>query len=848
MPAAGPGRPTSPGRPTGLEGPAGERPVGKRPSGERPRHHLAKGTVVPASTYRLQLHAGFTFDDAAAQADYLAALGISHLYLSPILEGAPGSAHGYDVVDPTQVSAALGGRAGFDRLVEELRARGLGVILDVVPNHMAVPVPEWRNVALWSVLRDGPDSPHAAWFDIDWATLDGQLLMPVLADEPDQLLASGGIRLARDGGRAGAELVLRQGDHEFPVRPGSESLPMPDLLAAQAYRLASWHDIERVNYRRFFDVTSLIAVRVEDPAVFEATHALVLELVRSGQVDGLRIDHPDGLADPAGYLERLGEATGGTWVLVEKILEGEEELPDGWRCAGTTGYDQLRQVQHLFLDPRGDGPLTELYAGLAGHPVDLTEEVLAAKQQVVDQVLVPEVERLVRLVHTVAPDLPGPSVRRAVKALLVSMDRYRVYDPGHHGAALAVLDEAVERAGAHLAEPDHPALGVLRDLAAGRDVTGPAGDHVAAVAEFATRFEQTCGPVMGKGLEDTAFYRHTRLLSVNEVGGDPSRVGIEPRQFHAHAQRTLAVWPTTMTTLSTHDTKRSEDVRARLAVLAERPAAWAAWLAEARCQAGPFRHPRLDPGTEYLLWQTLAGAWPLSAERLQAYAVKAVREAKVHTSWTDPDQPYESAVMGFVAGVTGHAASTAHLDDWVAQTADSTRATVLGQKLVQLVMPGVPDVYQGTELVDLSLVDPDNRRPVDFADRTARLARLDAGWSPRDLSDEKLLVTSRALRLRRSHPQWFWEDGATYAPLTTSTDHAVALARGDASGPALVAVVTRFPGRLEESGGWQDHTVSLPSGEWGDVLVHRDVSCTGSVRLRELLTDLPVALLLRRPA
>ncbi|HET7279936.1 MAG TPA: malto-oligosyltrehalose synthase [Dermatophilaceae bacterium] len=811
----------------------------------RAAHRPPAGRVVPSSTYRLQLQPGFTFADAMGQADYLAALGVSHVYLSPILQSAVGSTHGYDVVDHQQVSAELGGREGFEALAEALRARGLGVVVDVVPNHMTVPVPEWRNAALWSMLREGRDSPHASWFDVDWESLDGQVLMPVLGGRLEDVLAAGELLLASDGGANGSETVLRYHDHEFPVRPGTEKLPLTDLVARQAYRLSSWRETEALNYRRFFDVTSLIAVRVEDPEVFDATHGLLLELVGAGQVDGLRIDHPDGLADPQGYLAHLADATGDAWVVAEKILEGDEELQDSWRCAGTTGYDTLLRVQHVFVDPDGADELSGLYAGLLGDAASLAEEVVAAKQQVVDTVLVPEVERLLRLLGALAPDFPGPSLRRALAALLVSMDRYRAYSPATTPAACAVVDDAVERAGARVPDHDHPALAQLRDLVIGRPAAPPARECPEAVSELGTRFEQTCGPVMAKGVEDTAFYRYTRLTALNEVGGDPAIAGIPPEELHAFAARTLAAWPTTMTTLSTHDTKRSEDVRARLAALAERPAEWAAWVATARDLAAPFRRPELDAATEYLVWQTMVGAWPVSEERLRAYAVKAVREAKRHTTWTDPDPGYESAVAAFVSGLSNHPGIAPHVERWVESTAPSWRATLLGQKLLQLVLPGVPDVYQGSELVDLSLVDPDNRRLVDFAARSERLSGLRAGRPPEDLSDEKLLVTSLALELRRAHPEWFIGTSATYEAVPTSSQHALALARGDGSGPAVVAVATRFPHRLEQSGGWADHTLDLPSGQWRDLFSRNGSRFAGGVRLADVFADLPVALLVR---
>jgi (1->4)-alpha-D-glucan 1-alpha-D-glucosylmutase len=390
-------------------------------------------------------------------------------------------------------------------------------------------------------------------------------------------------------------------------------------------------------------------------------------------------------------------------------------------------------------------------------------------------------------------------------------------------------------------------LAAVRRLAAG----GPDAQASAAagedVREFVVRFQQTCGPVMAKGIEDTAFYRYGRLTALNEVGGDPDRVGIEPAELHEFAERQLGHWPTAMTTLSTHDTKRSEDVRARLAVIAELPHEWALWLDEARGLAAAHRGPRLDAATEYLLWQTAVGAWPISADRLSAYATKAIREAKVHTTWTDQDAAYEEDVARFVGGLADDEAVGLHLASWVEQTTEPARAVVLGQKLLQLVVPGVPDVYQGTELVDLSLVDPDNRRPVDYAARRSALERLDAGGRPSGLDEEKLLVTSRTLRLRREHPEWFTGEQAVYEPVASTTTHALALGRGDAAGVRAVAVVTRLAAGLGRSGGWGAHHVALPDGHWRDLLTGSHVTAARGqgTRVADLLETLPVALLVR---
>jgi (1->4)-alpha-D-glucan 1-alpha-D-glucosylmutase len=808
--------------------------------------------VVPSSTYRLQVQPDFTFGDAADQADYLAALGVSHAYLSPILAPTPGSTHGYDVVSHEFLNEEAGGSVGFDALATALRGVGLGTLVDVVPNHMTTPTPASLNHPWWFLLRDGRESDHAHWFDVDWEAEDGRVLVPVLGQSLESVLADGQLSVEAGGGPHGNDTVLRYFDHVFPVRPGTETLDLPDLVAAQHYRLCDWHEGGgRLNYRRFFDVTTLAAVRVEDGDVFDHTHRLLLEEFRAGTIDGFRIDHPDGLADPGGYLARLADATGDAWVVAEKILEGHEQLPEDWRCAGTTGYDTLLRVQQVFVDPAGEQPLTDLLTELVGEQQDLETMVLTAKQQVVAQVQLAEVNRLMRLIGRVLVGEDQDALRRGLEALLVTMDRYRAYlVPGAVAAPeqLAVLAPAEARAALLVSKEDRDALALVAQLACGGHLPGAQIDTRGAQREFVVRFQQTCGPVMAKGIEDTAFYRYARLTGLNEVGGDPGQVGLAPDELHNFAAAQLATWPATMTTLATHDTKRSEDVRARLSVISERPAEWAEWVRTARELAAPHRGSRLDASTEYLLWQTAVGTWPISTERLQGYATKAIREAKEHTTWTEQDADYEADVAAFVEALTTNPELGDHVAQWVDLTARAARAVTLGQKLLQLVLPGVPDVYQGTELVDLSLVDPDNRRLVDYSARRDRLARLDAGEGPGDLDDEKLLVTSRALRLRRDHPEWFIGEQATYAAVPTSSEHAVAAARGGAGEVQVVAIATRLSERLRSDGGWGTASVSMPEGDWVDLLSGAAVQrpADGQVSLEALLRVLPVALLVRR--
>ena len=783
------------------------------------------GPAGPASTYRLQLHPGFGFAEAAAIADYLAGLGVSHVYLSPILQAAPGSQHGYDVVDHARVSAELGGEPGFRAMVNSFRAHRLGVVVDVVPNHMAVPVPESLNRQLWSVLREGAASPFAHWFDVDWVAGGGRFLLPILAGPVRDCLGDlrvdpAGERLG--GGQAGRP-VLRYFDHVLPVRAGTAGLPLAELLDAQHYRLAYWRAAAaELNWRRFFDITSLIAVRVEDPGVFAATHGLLLALMADGLIDGLRVDHPDGLADPRGYLGKLAAAAGGAWVVAEKILSGDEELPPDWPCAGTTGYDALAAVGGLFVDQAGARRLTGAYVSATGGTATFAAPARVAKRETAARSLAAEVSRLVRLLTRVdAPGLAGvgaDDLHTVVVELLTGFGVYRAYVvPGEppSPASAAAVDAAAGAARPYLPHRLHPVLGTVRDLVLGTG-GGPADGGPAA--ELVIAFQQTCGPVMAKGVEDTAFYRWSRLVALNEVGGDPDRFGGSVEEFHAFAGRLARAWPAAMTTLSTHDTKRQEDVRARLAALAESPRAWEREVTRWHDRGAALAAGRLpEPDTEYLLWQTLVGAWPISPARVIGYLRKAAREAKTTTSWTDPDPGYEAAVQAFAGAVLRDPTLSGWITDFVAGLVPAARANSLGAKLVQLTMPGVPDVYQGCELAGFSLVDPDNRRPVDFARRRRLLAAqgraASGGDSPDRLDQEKLLVTAAALRLRRAHPGWFADGHRPLAAEGPAAGHAVAFMRGQA-----VTVATRLPARLAAAGGWADTVLPLPGGRWRDML------------------------------
>jgi (1->4)-alpha-D-glucan 1-alpha-D-glucosylmutase len=799
------------------------------------KHLPATGKPVPVSTYRVQLrppaegHPGFGFADAAAVVPYLAELGVTHLYCSPILQATPGSAHGYDVVDHSRISDDLGGAAAFDDLAAACRAAGLGLVVDVVPNHMSIDEPESQNAQWWSVLRDGPASPYAEWFDIDWNSRDnpGKVLMPILGAPLGEVLDE--LKVEDD--------TIRYYDHVLPLAPGSV-VPgdIGATLERQHYRLCHWKVAgEELNYRRFFDVTTLAGVRVEVPGVFDATHAVLLAHVRSGAVDGLRIDHPDGLADPGGYLDRLADETDGAWVVVEKILEPGERLPAEWACAGTTGYDALNHVLGLFVDPAGELPLTSLWESVMASRSSYDEIVVEAKRLILSDVLAAEVNRLTDVglaacAHEPAlRDTTRRGLRDALVEVLAAFGVYRAYlspDGPADDVAREHIGHALDRAKA--TRPDRAAeIELVGRLALA------AGPRNPAAQEFVTRFQQTCGPVMAKGVEDTAFYRYLRLTALNEVGGDPGRFGRSTQEFHDACLEMSEQWPATMTALSTHDTKRSEDVRARLVLLSQCPTAWGEVVTRWSALAARHRRPGgPDAATEQLLWQTLVGAWPLDADRLVAYLRKATREAKARTSWLAPDEAFEAAVAEFARAVLADDAIVRDVEAFVQQLQPAWHATSLAQKLVQLTMPGVADTYQGTELIDLSLVDPDNRRPVDF-DRRREL--LSAPPVLADVGSAKLHVVARTLRLRREHPDWFLTPNS-YRPLDAGA-RALAFERSG-------QVVTVVPLRAFDiaTHGWGDDAVALPEGAWRNVLTGERVT---SHQLADLLATFPVALLVR---
>jgi len=816
---------------------------------------------VPSATYRLQLGADFTLADAAEHLSYFASLGVSHLYLSPLLAAAPGSSHYYDVVDHSRIDATLGGEQALRDLAWRAGEHGLGLIADVVPNHMAVPTPAFHNRALWSVLAEGEGSPFKHWFDVDWAR-GAPVLMPVLGERIGTVLAAGELALDRmvvPGFESAGEVpILRYFDHVFPVREGTENLPLDRLVEEQHYRLAYWRVAnEELNYRRFFDVGSLVAVRVEDPDVFDATHRLIVSLVKDGTLQGLRVDHPDGLADPAGYIDRLSAATNGAWIVVEKILEGEERLPTSWKTAGTTGYDAAWRIGAVLRDPSGASGLAGSMMRIAGDAMGALPAIIdGAKREIVEQSLSAEMRRLALIAHGICTsdvrlrDHTWSALYDCLTTLIVTFDRYRAYVvPGTppKPMSLEALLGAADRARERLDPERHETLDVVVDLLRGAEV-GSAGRRLDADrAELITRFQQACGAVMAKGVEDTAYYRWTHLVALCEVGSPAAHFNLPPASLHAWAAERQSTYPHAMTCLTTHDSKRSEDVRARLGVLSDYATDWDELVTRLQALTAPMRPLELDGRTENLWWQTLAGTSDAESlmgwERLETYLIKAMREAKTFTSWTSVDRNYESQVLWFAQASHADASVREHIFAWHAARAEAERASILSQKLLSLTLPGVADVYQGTEIVAASLVDPDNRRAVDYVNLADRLKRLRRA-RPRGLDDEKLLVTSRTLAVRRDQREAFTGATAGYHPLAASSGHAIVFSRTVNDVDRVVTIATRVPGELERLGGWHEHTVQLPEGNWVDAFTGTSVA-GGTSPIAAVLRSLPVALLVR---
>ena len=869
--------------------------------------------LPPRATYRLQLTRDFTFADAAARAPFLARLGVSHAYLSPILTARPGSSHGYDVIDHDEINPDLGGEDGYLALVEALRREGLGVIVDIVPNHMGIGAGNRRWMDL---LRWGRASAEARFFDIDWnppqRELTDKILLPFLGGRPADLIAAGEITLAFDG----TGFAVRYHDHLWPVTPTSigpileyaasgapELLPLARdfvaldalagstgalgaravrlateladrreshpaihaavaawngsgrhrleaLLQHQCWRLADWHRAaEAINYRRFFAINDLIAIRADRHDVFDASHALILRLVGDGHIDGLRIDHIDGLADPKTYLDRLAAAITErgrhSYILVEKILGAGESLPKAWPVAGTTGYDRLGPIDRLFCDPVGAGAITQHYCRLTGHPADPAPLVTAAKHRFLETEFAAETARLAHALHRLAADAWAiPAIEQAVIATIAVLKVYRTYPDGTPTAedGRARIEAAV--AAAQIAPP------ALANFLAEILVGDRTDDEACAASRL---FQQLSGPAMAKGLEDTVFFQHVPLLALNEVGGTPGATDLPIAEFHALNQQKQHLRPDEMIAGSTHDTKRGEDARARLLTLTSIPDEWQdqldAWLTNTTA-------PSVNDAIYY--YQTVIGAWPpgltmadaagLTAftQRVGPAILKAAREAKERTSWTAPDPVYEAALDGFVSAVMPR-----DLADFCTEIGFWGALTSLSATLLRLTTPGVPDLYQGADGWNLAMVDPDNRRPVDYdaAERRLAAGRVGLGALRRHWQDGaiKSFLIARSLMLRRQQPGLFAQ--GRYRPLAVDGERAdllVAFAR-EGDGRAII-LAPRFWPRLWPAGSavpyWGDTRVTLPPGSYRNVLTEARSAIDGARPAADLLGDFPVALLI----
>jgi (1->4)-alpha-D-glucan 1-alpha-D-glucosylmutase len=970
------------------------------------RDRARKAVRVPRSTYRLQLRPDFGFAAVVDAAPALARLGITDLYLSPCFQAAPGSPHGYDLVDHNRLNEDFGGETGWAALRSALARLGMGMVLDFVPNHMGVDDPR-ANAWWWDVLENGNCSPYSSYFDVDWdpvkAELRGKVLLPVLGDQYGRVLERGELQLEYVEGTLHLRyferafpvnprripVVLRRGIEALEVRLGADDpdlreflsvltaldnlpsvletdrarvaerqrekvvarerlhrlagrsrsvlehiercvrecngtpgdfasvMPLHELLELQPYRLAYWRTaFHEINYRRFFDVNALASVRMEDPEVFESAHPLLFRLIREGGVTGVRLDHIDGLFDPGVYLRRFsrgvraalggagGEPAAGppVYVVVEKILAPGERLPASWAVHGTTGYDFLNEVNGLFVDPRGQRPLLRLFERFTHRRGRFEDVVYESKKMVMESAMAGELNMLARALNIISEDDPSTrdftlnSLRETLLEMVACFPVYRTYvadDFGHDDAQ--AIRAATARALDRNPTDDASVFEFFEEVALGRLRDGQPEASSERRHAFALKLQQYTAPVHARGVEDTAFYRYHPLLSLCEVGGSPQRFGVSVSEFHASNQRRSEHWPCAMLCTSTHDTKRGEDARARLDVLSEIPDEWrrmvSRWARVNGTNRTRVEHEFApDRGDEYLFYQALLGAWPPGkvdlvalATRLRAYMIKAIREAKLHTSWVQEHPAYEQAMAQFVDQCLRGRRSGAFLESFVPFARHVSRLGMvnsLAQIVLKIASPGVPDIFQGGERWDLNLVDPDNRRPVDF-DRLRRgLDEVEAAASgtlpPVECAARarlwlahwedgliKLHVTTAGLRARRDHPAPFLE--GEYRPLEVSgerADHVVAFARIHDDEVVLV-VAPRLVASLAREGPplglpvWGDTMLHLPDSfrerRFADLLTGTPHEATshgwsGTLRVAGLLADLPVALLISRPA
>ena len=822
---------------------------------------VARGAplVVPVATYRLQFHKGFKFKDATALVPYLASLGISHVYASPFLKARPGSTHGYDVIDHGQVNPEIGTQRDLKELLGTLKQHGMGMVLDLVPNHMGV---LQADNAWWlDVLEKGRASPYARFFDIDWAP--GKLLLPVLGKHYGEALED--LKLEKKNGK----WSVRYFEHRFPLNaksqkglkaPPRDSLELHRLLEKQYYRLAYWRVAsDEINYRRFFEITGLAGVRVEERSVFEATHSLVARLAKDGGIDGVRIDHPDGLADPKQYFEWLAELFPRRWVVVEKILADHEQLPGDWPVHGETGYRFVNLLTGVFIDGSAESRFDRIYQRFTGHRRSFAEIARESRWLIMATTLAAELYMLSNWLARIAAgnrftrDYTASGLRKALGEIAVHFPVYRTYvsSRGVSDSDRRMIDTTVNAAKRSTRLADPSVFDFVRSVLLLENA--PSGKRRNEMLRFSMRFQQFTAPVVAKGVEDTAFYRYNRLIALNEVGGEPSRFGVSLKEFHAAAGARAGRSPYTMLGSSTHDTKRSEDARARLAVLSELASAWRITLR----RWSQMNKGDISRSDEYHFYQALSAIWPGESspeliERLKAYMLKSAREAKEHTSWINPDTEYEAALERFVTQSLKNETFLNDVRNTVARLASLGLLVGLSQALVKVASPGVPDYYQGTELWDFSLVDPDNRRPVDYELRKKLLKSQNDFLKNLPDGRAKLHVIRKGLEVRKKFPALF--HGAKYTPLHADAgreENIIAFSLSDQRN-AVVAVAPRLFSRLVEA----DELAPLGAKAWGEarlpldgrylnVLTGERHEARGHVSVAQVLSTFPVALLVR---
>jgi (1->4)-alpha-D-glucan 1-alpha-D-glucosylmutase len=832
--------------------------------------------MIPSATYRLQFRKGVTFQTAIDLIPHLQNLGISHLYASPIFTAVEGSTHGYDVVDPNEIDPAIGGREGFERMSTRLKEAGLGLILDIVPNHMAASVENawWRDV-----LRHGKHSQYARHFDIDWSK---KLTLPVLGKDLGPAIAANEVRLVRDP--RDRSLAVAYFETVFPISDETAAMvsarvnrddskldeisfrpeEIKTLLAAQHWTLMHYKEAaSNLSYRRFFEVAGLVGLKIEDERVFQDTHRLILDLVEAGRVQGLRIDHVDGLADPTGYLDTLREAVGPrTYITVEKILGPGESLPTPWPVSGTTGYEFISALSDLYIHDDGVKTLQNAYAAIAPERADYQRELRKAKREMVERNFAGEVDRLVKLASATGAGIDPAVLMEAIREMLIAFPVYRTY--GFEGR-LPAQDKRVLHKVVHDARrmtPNGNGVDLIENILLGE----LRGD---AAFEFRVRFQQLSGPVMAKALEDTLFYRFNRLIAANEVGGEPDKAPGGLSAFHSEMMIRSKTHATALSATATHDTKRGEDARARLYTLSEAPSRWIAGVSRWR-EMNRSAIADLPDGIapesniEWMCYQALAGVWMEEGadptklrERFVSYVEKAVREAKLRTQWAEPNEDYEKAAVAYADRVLSPENKT-FLGDFsrtIAPFIDAGFINSLSQTLIKLTAPGVPDIYQGTEGLDFSLVDPDNRRRLDFAALAALPAddsdELDAETKRIDIRRQKAQLIRTVVNLRRQNAELFNRGG--YLPIEAfgrRKDNVIAFAR-ILDGKFAISVAPRMV-----YGQVASKTLQLAHDFWDDTVLRRpntfrwpsrnvlstQIWAQKDMPLSQILKDVPVGL------